>query len=428
LSEIVRRHEVLRTSFLERDGVPVQEIEEPKELKLEVVEVGGEEREGGEKEREQRVMELAREEWGRRFDLGRGPLLRVKLLRVGEEEHVLLLTMHHVVSDGWSVGVLSREFTALYNAYSQGEESPLEELKVQYADFAVWQRKWLEGEVLEEQLSYWRKQLEGLETLELPTDFPRSASFRHSGAREIFETGPDLSGKLTVLCQREGVNLFMALVASFQVALGCYTGQDDIAVGTDIANRNQLETENLIGFFVNQLVLRTDLSANPTFRQVLARVRRMILEAYEHQDLPFDKLVEDLSPARGPGETAFFRVKLVLQNIPMPDFFLPGLTVSFLDINDAAPKFDILFNVMETGEGLRGSLDYDSDLFSAASIRGFLNFYHAVLTVVTEDNELLDAPREKLVWAVEQKAYGLMKQLGPVLVTSLPRQRVGQTF
>src|SRR5262249_16779744 len=238
---------------------------------------------------------------GAGFNLSKGPLIRVKVLKFDEEEHVVLFTMHHIVSDGWSMGILIREVGALYRSYnlgSAGESSPLEELEIQYADFAVWQRQWLKGKVLEDKLEYWRKQLTGIENLEMPADHPRPAVQSHRGAVRNFIFDPELTRKLRALSQREGATLFMTMLAGFDVLMSRYSGQQDVAIGTDIANRNRAEIEGLIGFFVNQLVLRVKVRARESFRELLKQVREVCLGAYAHQDLPFEKLVDELQPER----------------------------------------------------------------------------------------------------------------------------------
>jgi NRPS condensation-like uncharacterized protein len=245
-------------------------------------------------EREEEVRRLVREEAGRPFDLAQGPVFRSKLVRLEEDDHVLLLTMHHIVSDGWSMGVFHRELSMLYRAFFNGEPSPLADLSIQYADYAVWQREWLHGEVLDRQLSYWKKELKEIPAvLNLPTDRPRRAVQSHRGARQSIELSSELAQGLKQLSRKEGVTLFMTLLAAFQTLLYRYTGQQDIVIGSPIANRNRTEIEELIGFFANTLVLRTHLSGNPSFRELLKRVREVCLGAYTHQDLPFEKLVED---------------------------------------------------------------------------------------------------------------------------------------
>jgi Condensation domain len=288
LNEIVRRHESLRTTFSAVNGQPMQVIAPTLSMALPVTDVRGQ----SEAEREAQVRKLVAEDAMRPFDLARGPLFRVRLLRLGAEEHVMLFSMHHIISDEWSLGVLVRELATLYEAFCQDRPSPLPELPIQYADFARWQREWLQGEALESQLAYWRHQLgDSLPALQLPFDRPRPAAQSYRGAAHSFVMSAEASASLKALSRQEGMTLFMTLLAALQTLLHRYTGQDEIVVGTDIANRNQLETEGLIGFFVNHLVLRTKLGGNPTFRQLLRRVREVTLGAYAHQDLPFDKLV-----------------------------------------------------------------------------------------------------------------------------------------
>ncbi|MFB3092706.1 MAG: condensation domain-containing protein, partial [Dehalococcoidia bacterium] len=311
LNEISRRHEALRTTFSVVDGQPAQVIAPKLNLTLPVLDL----RELTEIERDAEVQRLVVEEAQAPFDLAQGPLLRASLLRLGQEEHVLMLTMHHVVSDGWSLNVLFRETTTLYQAFSTGEPSPLPEIPIQYADFALWQRQWLQGEELESQLAYWKEQLDGIPpVLELPTDRPRPAVETFRGAQQFLLLPDALTRSLKALSQREEVTLFMTLLAAFQTLLHRYTGQDDILVGFPIANRNRAEIEGLIGFFVNTLVLRTDLSGEPTFRELLGRVREVALDAYTHQDLPFEKLVAELHPERDISRNPLFQVIFQLFN------------------------------------------------------------------------------------------------------------------
>ncbi|HEU0052909.1 MAG TPA: condensation domain-containing protein, partial [Longimicrobium sp.] len=287
LGEIVRRHEALRTTFAEVDGSPVQVVAPFDGFALPVEELSA----LGEADREAAVRHRAREEAARPFDLSAGPLFRAALLRLTADDHVLLLSMHHVVSDGWSTGVLFRELSALYEAYRAGRESPLAELPVQYADYAVWQREQLEGEVLERQLSYWRERLSGApELLELPTDHPRPPVQSYRGASVPVELSPELLERLQALGRREGATLYMTLLSAFQVLLSKYSGSDDVVVGSPIAGRTRKEIEELIGFFVNSMVLRTDLSGDPSFREVLRRAREVTLGAYENQEVPFERL------------------------------------------------------------------------------------------------------------------------------------------
>ncbi|HVG20252.1 MAG TPA: condensation domain-containing protein, partial [Blastocatellia bacterium] len=312
--EVIRRHESLRSTFEvnEETGEPEQLVHPWQPFRLEVTDLTHVPEAG----REQEARRLANEEARKPFDLTTGPLLRARLLKVEAEEHVLLLTLHHIVSDMWSTGVLTKELATLYEAYSQGQESPLPELPIQYADFANWQRTRMTGEVLERQLAYWRGQLKGpLPVLELPTRGPRPSRVSTRGAERACRLGREITDALKSLSQREGVTLFMTLVAAFKVLLYRYSGQEDILIGTPIANRNRREVEGLIGLFINTLVLRTDLSGEPTFRELLGRVKEVSLEAYAHQDVPFERLVEELQPERDMSRSPLFQVMFALQNV-----------------------------------------------------------------------------------------------------------------
>jgi amino acid adenylation domain-containing protein len=385
LSEIGRRHEVLRTSFPVIDGRPVQAIAPPRPLTLPVVDLSA----PPDGERQEEVRRLARREARTPFDLLQGPLLRVNLLRLSEEEHVLLFTMHHIVSDGWSMGVLMKEVSALYRAYSAGESSPLAELSVQYADFAVWQREWLQGEALEKQLDYWRGQLAGAPpVLDLPTDRPRPVVQSFNGALESVVLPEPLTAALRELARREGVTLFMALVAGFKSLIHYYTGVEDMVVGTDVANRNRSETEGLIGFFINQLVLRTDLSGAPSFRELLGRVRETTLGAYAHQDLPFDKLVETLNPGRDLSRTPLFQVKIILQNAPREVLEVPGLEMSRVAQEAGFSRYDLALHLTDGGDALAGTAEYNTDLFDASTIKRMLRHFRTLLAEAVARPEL----------------------------------------
>src|SRR6266403_206571 len=388
LNEIVRRHEVLRTSFASEGGVAKQIIAAEMELVLEVIELG----ELGAAERERETRRLAREEGRRPFDLSAGPLLRVKLLQLGAEEQVVLMTMHHIVSDGWSMGVLIAEVAALYEAYREGRESPLPELGIQYGDFAVWQRGWLQGEVLEQQLSYWRTQLAELPVLELPTDRPRPAVQSYRGAHLSFMFDNELAAALKELSQQEGVTLYMTLLAAFQVLLSRYTGQDDIVVGTDIAKRNRAEIEPLIGFFINQLVLRTELGGEPSVRELLGRVREVCLGAYAHQDVPFEKLVEELKPKRDLNRSPVVQVTFGLQNAPSEDLRLHGLSMRSVESEMNIVRLDLTLWMRETPEGLAGHWTYSTELFDEARIKRMEGHLRKLLESIVSEPEknLLD--------------------------------------
>jgi amino acid adenylation domain-containing protein len=391
LNEIFQRHEALRTTFAMVSGEPIQVIAPVKALTLPLVDL----RQLPEAQQEAQVEHLATESAQQPFDLAMGPLLRATLLKLGEAEHVLLLTMHHIVSDGWSMGVLIRELAALYEAFSSGSPSPLPQLPIQYADFAHWQRQWLQGEVLAAQLSYWQQQLAGAQTvLELPTDRPRPAVQTFRGATQFLTLAEPLSQKLKTLSQRSGVTLFMTLLAAFQTLLYRYTGQEDICIGSPIANRNRSETEELIGFFVNTLVLRTDMSENPSFQELLGRVREVTLGAYAHQDLPFEQLVEALQPERNLSHQPLFQVMFVLQNAPMSALELPDLTLSSLEMESSTAKFDLTLSIEDTEQGLVGSLEYNTDLFDAATISRMLEHFQTLLEgiVANPDQRLSDLP------------------------------------
>ncbi len=376
LNEIVRRHQVLRTTFSAQEGQPYQVIAPQLTVELPVVDLQG----LPAAQREAEARRLAREELVRPFDLAQGPLFRAFLLRLDTGEHLLTVAMHHIVSDGWSDGILFRELEALYEAYHNGESSPLAELPIQYADFAVWQRKWLQGEVLERQLSYWREQLAGAPPLlELPTDRPRPPLQTYRGAGQSLLLPTTLADSLRAVSRQERVTLFMTLLAAFQTLLHRYTGQDDVVVGSAIANRNRVEIEGLIGFFVNTLVLRTDLSGNPTFRELLARVRDVCLGAYDHQDLPFEKLVAELQPQRDPSRQPLFQVLFQMVSFPKGPRRLGDLTLRPLQIRSGTSKFDLLLSVGDRPEGLEAIVVYNTDLFEGDRIERMLGHYKTML-------------------------------------------------
>ncbi len=368
LAAIVARHEALRTRFVTVEGRPAQAISARVHLGLPSVDLSllsPDRRE----EREEEVRRLALEAARQPFDLERGPLLRVRLLRLEEEEHVLLLSMHHIVSDGWSMGVLVRELGVLYRAAVEGRPSPLPALPVQYPDFAVWQREWLSGEVLAAELRWWRERLAGAPAvLQLPTDRPRPAVARFRGAGLPFRLSAAVTAGLQALCRRRGVTPFMALLAGFSALLWRGSGQDDLVVGTPIAGRTHREIEGLIGFFVNTLALRTDLSGEPGFAGLLARVREGALAAYAHQDVPFDKLVEILAPERSLAHAPLFQVFLVLQNTPAETLRLPGLELKPVELGTGAAKFDLTLALGAAADGLAGVWEYDRDLFDPPTI------------------------------------------------------------
>ena len=388
LDEIVRRHESLRTIFVAIDGRPLQTVLPQKSALLQVIDL----RSLPENEREQEAVRLATEQARASFDLERGPLLRARLLQLNAEEHVLLLTLHHIISDGWSLVVLFHELGALYEAFDGGEEAQLAELAVQYGDYATWQREWLSGEALDSQLAYWRQQLGGrLPAMELPMDRPRPAVPSHRGARQLITLNAALTQGLRDLGRREGVTLYMTLLAAFQTLLHRYTGETDILIGSSIANRNRAETEGIIGLLLNILLLRTDLSGDPSFSELLKRVREVTLGAYAHQDLPFEKLVAELLPGRNASHMELGQVAFTLQNAPAEKIKLGALALeSFKGDGATTAKTDLMLFMLERPDELIASIEYSTDLFDEVTIVNMLNHFQSLLEgVVAQPEERL---------------------------------------
>ncbi|HEX7313092.1 MAG TPA: amino acid adenylation domain-containing protein, partial [Pyrinomonadaceae bacterium] len=391
LNEIVRRHESLRTTFPEVNGQPVQLITAPQPLPLTTLDL----RDLPADEKLERVNAAAVEEARGPFDLSAGPLTRVTLLRLDEDEYVLLLTLHHIIADGWSMGVLMRELTALYNAYSRGEASPLPELPIQYADFARWQREWLSGSALDTQLAYWRQQLSGAPALlELPSDRPRPAVQSHRGAQRTVTLGRELSADLAALSRNEGVTLFMLLLSGFQALLSRVTGQEDVSVGTPVAGRGRAEAEGLVGLFVNTLVLRADLSGRPSFSELLGRVRETCVGAYAHQDVPFEKLVEELAPERNLSHSPLFQVMFAWQDSALQTLGLTDVELCEIDGDTCTSKFDLTLYMSESKEGLVARAEYNTDLFDAETIGRLLSYFASLLAAATADpsRKVIDLP------------------------------------
>nr|MDZ8289084.1 amino acid adenylation domain-containing protein [Nostoc sp. ChiSLP01] len=393
LQEIVHRHEVLHTKFISVDGQPTQIIQKGitwivsivdlkhlPTLVLSEVEVT---------QQESALQQLAQQQAIEPFNLATEPLIRAKILVLSQTEHVLLLCMHHIVSDGWSIGVFVQELESLYNAYSQGHLSPLAPLSIQYADFAIWQREWLQGDVLQSQLNYWQQQLKDAPTLlSLPTDRPRPAVQSFAGTYQEFALSGELTKSLIKLSQQQGVTLFMTLLAAYDTLLYRYTGQEDILVGSPIANRDRSEIEGLIGFFVNTLVMRTDLAGNPSFSELLTRVREVALGAYAHQNLPFEMLVEALQPERDLCHTPLFQVMFVLQNAPTSGVDLNGLTVTPLIVEGVTAKFDLTLAMQNTSTGLMGVWEYNTDLFDASTIERMTGHFVTLLeSIITNPQQ-----------------------------------------
>jgi amino acid adenylation domain-containing protein len=391
LNEVLKRHEALRTTFAAVDGRPFQVIAPITEWTLPIVEIPP----LPESERENEIQRLVDEEARRPFDLGRGPLFRACVARLDDQQHVLLVTMHHIVSDGWSMGVFFEELSMLYGAFSACQVSPLPKPAVHYADFAVWQRRRLQGEVLESQLSYWKHHLGGaLPVLELPRDNPRPVAQASRGARVSGDLPSSLSYALKDLSHRESVSLFMTLLAAFKLLLHRYTGEEDLLVGSPIAGRNRAETEKLIGFFLNTLVLRSDLSGDPSFRELLARVRDVALDAFAHQDIPFEKLLQELQPDRDLGRTPLFQVFFNMLTLEGQDLRLQDLTATRVDHSEPYSKFDLTVYVSERGERIHLDFVYNAELFGGARMRQMLEHFQTLLQgiVADPDQRLSDLP------------------------------------
>ena len=376
LNEIIRRHEILRTNFVAKDGAAVQVITPARPIHVAVVDLSAW-RDGTATEELQRRLQ---EESRRPFDFTRDLLLRALVVRVSATEHTLMLTMHHIISDGWSIGILFRELSALYTAYCTGETPTLPDLPIQFADFVMWEREAMQGPALEKSISYWKGQLGGtLPVLDLPVDHPRSVAPMSRGAAMAVTLPKPLTQALKALGQQEGATLFMTLLAAFQVLLNRWTGQEDIVVGSVVAGRRKVELEKLIGFFVNTLVFRQNLHGSPSFRELLARVRETSLGALAHQDLPFERLVQELRPDRTLSRNPLFQVMFVLQNAPMSPTELPRLSLEPIEVDTGTTKFDLTLSMMELPQGLRTALEYNADLFEPGTIAGILGCFQNLL-------------------------------------------------
>ena len=397
-SEIVSRHKVLRTTFSTREGQPVQVIAPASQQLFSVVDLS----ELPSVERESEAKRLAEREAVQRFDLSLGPLLRVCVVCLSPEDHIVLFTMHHIISDAWSLGVLMREVGSLYEAFVAGQPSPLPPLAIQYVDYAVWQRERMKGGAFEQQVEYWKKTLAGVSVLELPLDHPRASMQGYRGASVELRIAPEITARLKELAQGEESTLFMILMAAWQVLLMRYTGQEDIAVGTPVAGRMQAETEALIGFFINMLVLRTDLTGAPSFRQLTRRVREVALAAYAHQDVPFEKLVEELNPERDLRHTPLFQTVMVFQNTPEETAKMRDVQLATLNAEDGMAKFDLMLNLMERSGRMWGQIQYRTGLFEAATIERFASHFVQLLdSIAANPDERID--RLPLLSAAERQ-------------------------
>ncbi|HEX8184157.1 MAG TPA: amino acid adenylation domain-containing protein, partial [Blastocatellia bacterium] len=427
-NEIVRRHESLRTTFDRAGEQAVQVIAESLTMTLDVEDLTR----LPEADREAAAVRLATEEAQRPFDLSRGPLFRASLLKLDEDDHLLLATMHHIISDGWSIGVFIKELGVLYEAFSEGRPSPLPDLPIQYAEFAHWQRQWLQGEAQDKQLSYWANQLAGAPTvLDMPTDRPRPPVQTFRGSLHSIKLSESLSDALKALSRKEGATLFMTLLAAFKTLLYRYSGQQDILVGTPIANRNRAEIEGLIGFFANTLVMRGDLSGDVSFKDFLGRVREMSLEAYAHQDVPFEQLVEHLQPERDMSRSPLFQTMFVLQNAPGKALELPGLTFKTLDVDNGTAKFDLTLIMWDFENRLDAVFEYNSDLYDAATIKRLAGHFENLLeAIVAAPNQKLSAlpllaasERDEVLygWNDTETSYGEFRPITSLIEAQVER-------
>lgn len=400
LQEVIRRHEILRTSFRLINSAVVQVIAPSLSFALETINLSAD------ADREKSVQALVREKAQQPFKLDEGPAWRAGLLRLGEQEHVLLFTMHHIICDGWSSDVLVREVTMLYDAYTHGRVSPLPELPIQYADYVVWQREWLSGEVVAAQLDYWKKQLQGkVEPVELPTDRPRSSSRSFRGASQSWAFSAELSQALKTLGRSEGATLFMVVLAALKALLHYYSGQQRITIGAPVAHRDRAETQPLIGLFLNTLVLSTDMSGNPTFRELLQRVREVSLGAHAHQDVPLEKLMEVLQPDRNGNGQPLFQATYTLQSVASDDVELSGLTARPLKVDNETAQFDLVVNGIDSKSGLVGVFEYSIDLFEAATVARMAENFGRILNAIVAQPEIRLTELKQKLADLERREY-----------------------
>jgi amino acid adenylation domain-containing protein len=422
LNEMVRRHEVLRTNFISAEGRPVQKITPNRALPLNVVDLSGWQDGTAGEER----LRLLSEESRKPFDLRHDLLIRALLIRISPVQHTLLLTLHHIISDGWSVGIIFRELATCYQSFCEAEPVPLPELPIQYADYVFWERETLQGANLDRLLAFWRKELQGpLPVLELPVDHPRSVAPMSRGAAQTVQLSRPLSQALKALGHQEGATLFMTLLASFQVLLHRWSGQEDIVVGSVVAGRRKVELEKLIGFFVNTLVFRGDLTGDPTFRELLVRTRERAVAALAHQDLPFERLVNELRPDRTVSRNPLFQVMFVLQNAPMAPTNLPQLSFEPIDIDTGTSKFDLTLSMMECADGLRTAMEYNADLFEPSTITTLLTTFQTLLESIVANP---DQPISRLALLKPAERHQLLSDWNET-TTDYPRQAtIGQLF
>ena len=412
VNAIINRHEILRTIFIVVDQEPFQVVNSDVKINIPIIDLTNA------AEQEEKIREILFNEASQHFNLSEGPLLSVKLIKTAEDRHIVSLTMHHIISDGWSMSILIREVIALYNSFAQGKPSPLPPLKIQYADFAKWQNDYMQGEKFDEQLNYWKEKLEEIpQAIDLPFDKPRPPHQTHNGDHLRFGLSKDLSKKLADLARDKDVTLFMLMLAAFDVLLSKYSGQDDIVVGTPIAGRNRPETENLIGFFINTLVLRTKLDGNPTFEELLEQVKETALGAFANQDLPFEKLIEAVQPERNLNVPPIFQVLFTFQNLPMSKVKVAELEFEPVNIDNKTVKYDLTLSLEETPEGIRGGFGYNTDLFEKETIerlsRHFGNLLESIVSkpgTRISDLEILDENEKTKIlyqWNKTEKEYNL---------------------
>ncbi|MEH2177512.1 non-ribosomal peptide synthetase [Nostoc sp.] len=422
LNEIINRHEILRTTYSSLNGQPIQVIHSTFPIKLLVVNLQG----LSPDDRESQVRQIILEEAQRPFNLVQGPLLRTTLLQLSSEEHIFLLNLHHILCDDWSLNLLFEELSVLYQAFSTGNPSPLPDLAIQYADFAAWQRQSLQGEILDNKLAYWQQHLSGsLPILELPADYPRPLEPTYQGARQSVVIPKSLTDALNVLSRQEGTTLFMTLLAAFQTLLFRYTGQEDILVGAPISDRHRSELEGLIGFLLNTLVLRTNLSGSPSFRQLLGRVREVALSGYTHQDLPFEKLVDALQIERGLNQNPLISVMFNLQNTPTPKLTVPGLAMNRLEIDNGTSKFDLYLELRETAAGLSGNLEYSTDLFKAETIALMVENFSTLLQTIVSNPDQTISNLPLLTFPGDRQTKQIYN--GNIDIRSLPEPEMGRS-
>ena len=412
LSEVISRQESLRTTFRDESGSLVQIIAPPAALKLSVIDLSG----LAEAQREAEATKLAVQDAQRPFELSTEPLIRATILRLSEEDHFALIAMHHIISDAWSMSLFIQEVAALYEPFAEGIPALLPELPIQFADYAFWQREQLQGEALESQLAYWMDQLRNPPPVtELPIDRPRPSTHSDRGTRRFIKLSKELTVALKELSRREDATLFMTLLAAFQVLLHSYSGQEDILIGSPIANRTRPETETLIGLFVNTLVLRADLSGNPSFQEVIARVRETTLAADAHQSLPFDKLVKAIQPDRSVNHMPLIQVAFTLRNNPPPVLALPALVMRPLEIDRGTVQFDLTLNLVEREQALIGSFEYRTDLFEAETIAGMWERYERILgTMIAAPQLTLSQLEDTIAEADRQQRDANKKELANV--------------